>query len=86
VTGEQASVADTVAGRIAAIRRTTSLPVVVGFGVSNPDQARQVAHLADGVVVGSAIVKRIAQFAGQPGMPEMVADFVRPLAAAAKLG
>jgi tryptophan synthase alpha chain len=86
VTGEQASVAESIAGRVEAIRRTTSLPVVVGFGVSSPDQARQVARLADGVVVGSAIVKRIAQFAGQPEMPDLVAEFVRPLAAAVKLG
>jgi tryptophan synthase alpha chain len=85
VTGEQASVAGTIAGRVAAIRRTTRLPVVVGFGVSSPDQARQVARMADGVVVGSSIVKRIAQFAGQPEMPDLVAEFVRPLAAAAKL-
>jgi len=85
VTGEQASVAVTLADRVEAIRRTTSLPVAVGFGVSNPDQARHVARLADGVVVGSAIVKRIAQFSGQPEMPDLVAEFVRPLAAAVKL-
>jgi tryptophan synthase alpha chain len=85
VTGEQARVAESLAERVEAIRRTTSLPVVVGFGVSNPDQARQVARLADGVVVGSAIVKRIAQFSGQPEMPDLVAEFVRPMAAAAKL-
>ena len=84
VTGEQASVSQSIAGRVEAIRRTTQLPVVVGFGVSNPDQAREVAALADGVVVGSAIVKRIAEFAGKPEMPELVADFVRPLAAAVK--
>jgi tryptophan synthase alpha chain len=85
VTGEQSSVEQSIAGRVEAIRRTTSLPVAVGFGVSNPDQARQVARLADGVVVGSAIVKRIAQFSGQPEMPDLVAEFVRPIAAAVKL-
>lgn len=85
VTGEQASVATSISGRVEAIRRTTDVPVVVGFGVSNPEQAREVAHMADGVVVGSAIVKRIAQFTGQPGMPELVGEFVRPLAAATKL-
>lgn len=84
VTGEQASVAETIAEHVAAIRRVTSLPVTVGFGVSNPDQVRQVACLADGVIVGSAIVKRIAQFSGQPDMPELVAEFVRPLAAGTK--
>jgi len=85
VTGEQASVAGSISGRVESIRRTTSVPVVVGFGVSNPEQAREVARMADGVVVGSAIVKRIAQFAGQPEMPDMVAEFVRPLASATKL-
>lgn len=84
VTGEQASVAETLAERVGVIRRATNLPIAVGFGVSNPDQARQVARLADAVVVGSAIVKRIAQFAAEPDMPGLVADFVRPLAAAAK--
>jgi tryptophan synthase alpha chain len=85
VTGEQASVSESLAERVEAIRRTTSLPVAAGFGVSNPEQARQVARIADGVIVGSAIVKRIAQFSGQPDMPELVAEFIRPLAAAAKL-
>ncbi len=84
VTGEQATVADTIAARVEAIRRTTSLPVAVGFGVSNPDQARHVAQLADGVIVGSAIVKRVAQYAADPAMPDLVAAFVRPLAAAVK--
>jgi len=86
VTGEQENVASSLGERVEAIRRTTVLPVVVGFGVSNPAQARQVASLADGVVVGSAIVKRVAQFGAKPEMPELVADFVRPLAAAAKEG
>lgn len=84
VTGEQATVADTIAARVEAIRRTTLLPVAVGFGVSNPDQARHVAQLADGVIVGSAIVKRVAQYAADPAMPDLVAAFVRPLAAAVK--
>jgi len=86
VTGEQASVATSLGERVEAIRRTTSLPVVVGFGVSNAEQAREVAALADGVVVGSAIVKRIAQYTEKPDMAKLVADFVKPLAAAAKGG
>jgi tryptophan synthase alpha chain len=84
VTGEQTSVAGSIGERVAAIRRTTSVPVAVGFGVSNPAQAREVAQMADAVVVGSAIVRRIAEFSGQPDMPERVADLVRPLAAAVK--
>jgi tryptophan synthase alpha chain len=42
---------------IARLRQATALPICVGFGVSTPDQAASVARLADGVVVGSAIVK-----------------------------
>jgi tryptophan synthase alpha chain len=84
VTGEQTSVATKLCEHVDAIRATTKLPVVVGFGVSNPAQAQEVAAAADGVVVGSAIVKRIAQYAAEPDMAERVADFVRPLAAGAK--
>jgi tryptophan synthase alpha chain len=84
ITGEQAGVATSIGGRVQAIRKTTSLPIAVGFGVSNPEQAREVAGLADGVVVGSAIVKRIAEHGGKAEMPMLVAEFVRPLAMAAK--
>jgi tryptophan synthase alpha chain len=41
---------------VARVRRATPLPVAVGFGISSPDQARAVGRLADGVVVGSALV------------------------------
>ncbi|SRR5581483_1425273 len=84
VTGEQASVATSLDERIAEIRKTTSLPIVVGFGVSNPEQAREVAHAPDGVVVGSAIVKRIAEHGKSPDLVERVAEFVSPLAQAVK--
>jgi tryptophan synthase alpha chain len=43
------------------LRQATDLPICVGFGVSRPEQARAVAALADGVVVGSAIVKAAAE-------------------------
>ena len=84
VTGERAEVADTMAGRVAEIRATTSLPIAVGFGISNPEHVRQVAACADGVVVGSAIVKQIAAVGDAPDLAERLADFVRPLAAATK--
>ena len=84
VTGERASVASNLEAGVAAIRAATDLPVVVGFGISTPEQAREVAGKADGVVVGSAIVKHIAEFGGQPDLAERVAALVRPLAAATK--
>ena len=84
VTGEQTSVAGSIAERVAAIRKTTSLPVAIGFGVSNPDQAREVAQSGDAVVVGSAIVKRIAQHGRDADLIAKVSAFVEPLVSAVK--
>src|SRR5262249_44169550 len=53
VTGERTDVASSLPERVAAIRATTSLPIAVGFGISNPAQVREVAKHADAVVVGS---------------------------------
>ena len=57
VTGEQSELAASLPASIARLREATSLPICVGFGISTPAQAAQVARLADGVVVGSAIVR-----------------------------
>lgn len=80
VTGMQAQIADTIPARVALIQKHTRLPVAVGFGVSNLDQARAVAQHADAVVVGSAIVNQIAARAGHGDLVPSVADFVRTLA------
>ena len=84
VTGERASVAASIEERVAAIRAATPLPVVVGFGISNPEQARQAAQSVDGVVVGSAIVRRIGELGAEPELAARIADFVRPLVSAVK--
>lgn len=65
VTGARAEVAADVGEMVAAIRAATQLPVAVGFGISTPDQAAAVAQLADGVVVGSALVKLFEQYRGE---------------------
>jgi tryptophan synthase alpha chain len=57
VTGERSDLPPELPATVARLREATSLPVCVGFGISSPDQARAVAELADGVVVGSAIVR-----------------------------
>ncbi|MFQ5854567.1 MAG: tryptophan synthase subunit alpha [Anaerolineae bacterium] len=58
------------------VRRMTHLPLAVGFGIGNPDEARRVARVADGVIVGSAIVRR----AGESAEPvKAVHDFVLSL-------
>ena len=84
VTGMQARVSSTIGERVARIRAHTDLPIAVGFGISNPDQARAVAATADAVVVGSAVVNQIAEHAGSPTLASSVAAFVQSLANAVK--
>lgn len=84
VTGERSDVAESMAGRVAEIRATTGLPIAVGFGISTPEQVREVARCADAVVVGSAIVKQIAAAGADPALAARLAEFVRPLASATK--
>lgn len=84
VTGERSDLAQSIAGQVANIRQYTRLPVAVGFGISTPDQARQVAAWADAVVVGSAIVRRIGELAHEDVLPRRIADFIRPLVEAVR--
>jgi tryptophan synthase alpha chain len=60
VTGVLEADADAVAGPVNRIRAASGLPVAVGFGIKTPERAAQVARVADGVVVGSALVDEIA--------------------------
>ncbi len=76
ITGAAAAQAGDVAPEVARIKRSTDLPVIVGFGINTPDQARAIASVADGCVVGSAIVKQI----GLGKSPAQVLAFVRSLA------
>jgi tryptophan synthase alpha chain len=61
VTGASSSLSASLAESIAAVRRATSLPLAVGFGISTPEHARTVGRMADGVVVGSALVDVLGQ-------------------------
>lgn len=76
--GPSAAVADTVAR----IKAHTETPVCVGFGITTPEQAQQVAESADGVVVGSAIVKQIEK--NPESAVQAVMDFTQPLIDATK--
>ncbi|MCD7748584.1 MAG: tryptophan synthase subunit alpha, partial [Oscillospiraceae bacterium] len=63
---------------IAALAKAAAhVPCAIGFGISTPEQARAMAQCADGVIVGSAIVKIIAQY-GRDAVPH-VADYVRSM-------
>jgi len=81
VTGVRDQVPADLAGHVARVRSASALPLAVGFGISTPAQARATARLADGVVVGSAIVDALA--AGGVGAAERL---VRQLADAVREG
>ncbi len=82
VTGAHGGPAANISSIVASIRQHAKVPVCVGFGISTPDQARMVAEIADGVIVGSAIVKQVEL---QPTSPvEAVRDFTKPLIEAVK--
>jgi tryptophan synthase alpha chain len=82
VTGMQEHVATSIGGRIDLIRKHTALPVCIGFGISTPEQARTVAQQADGAVVGSVLVNRIAEWGRDKDLPQKLEEFARPLAQA----
>ena len=84
VTGMQKRVASNLAQQVAKIRAHTRLPIAVGFGVSNPQQAKLVAQDADAVVVGSAVVNQIAKNVKSKDMVKRVGKFVKSLANAVK--
>ncbi len=72
VRAELAASAKIIAGRLKSV---TDKPVLVGVGVGTPDQAVEVCTVADGVVVGSAVVQRMLDKAGPEGVGELVAEF-----------
>ncbi len=84
VTGVRARLADDIDGLVARVRRHTALPVCVGFGVSTPEQAAAVARVADGVIVGSAVVA-IVERDGAQAAPALE-QFVRALRAGVDAG
>ena len=81
VTGTRGPELEETRKNVGAIRTLTKLPVVVGFGVSTPEQARQIGNAADGVVVGSAFVKLIGEHVGQPALIGSVEAYAASLKA-----
>ena len=67
---------------IVQIRKYSRKPIGVGFGVSTPEQAKEVSRIADGVIVGSAIVKLIEENLKHPYLVQKVGGFVASLAGA----
>jgi tryptophan synthase alpha chain len=84
VTGARTDLPPGLIERVQWLRTKTDVPILVGFGISTPEQARAVASVADGVIVGSAVVRQVAEAAGQPPdrMVGGLERYVRELVAA----
>ena len=77
VTGVRREITTDLGSIVRVVRENTSLPCAIGFGISTPEQAGQMAGLADGVIVGSAIVRLIARYGREA--PEHVGAYVRAM-------
>ena len=77
VTGVRSEITTDIGAMVRLIRASTKLPCAVGFGISTPEQAKKMASLSDGAIVGSAIVKLIAQY-GRDAVP-YVSEYVRAM-------
>ena len=82
ITGAQLRDVVDVGDNVGKIRKQTRVPIAVGFGVATPEDAARVAAVADGVIVGSALVRRIHESAQGPDMVKKVGAFARSLKAA----
>jgi len=78
ITGMQQAAIGSIEDNVARIKRSTDIPVAVGFGVRTPEQAAEISRVADGVVVGSALVELVAEHG--PEAPEHLQALTRSLA------
>lgn len=79
--GQGESGAEDLVGRL---RTLSAKPIAVGFGISTPEQVADVCRFADGAIVGSALVQRIADTWTEPNGPAQIAEYVRSLKSATK--
>ena len=86
VTGTRNSVSDGAADLVARIRKTTNLPVAVGLGVSTREQAKSVAKYADGVIVGSAFIKKLQDAPSEEAGLAAVTELAKELAKGVREG
>jgi tryptophan synthase alpha chain len=86
VTGMRDELAPDLLRQLRALRRLTPRPICVGFGISTPEHVRRVAPDADGVIVGSAVVRLVEQHRGQAGLVDEVGRFIASLKAPLRHG
>ncbi len=79
VTGTRSEIKTDLTSIVEVIRRNTDVPCAIGFGISNPEQAKKMAGISDGAIVGSAIIKIIEKY-GREAAPH-VGDYVREMTA-----
>ena len=77
VTGMRSDIKTDIASIVQQIRQYTDIPVAVGFGISTPEQAKTMANVSDGAIVGSAIVKQIGEWG--PDAEEKLYEYVRSM-------
>ncbi|MGN1122120.1 MAG: tryptophan synthase subunit alpha [Eubacteriales bacterium] len=77
VTGVRSEIKTDLAAIVDVIRKNTDVPCAIGFGISKPEQAKKMADIADGAIVGSAIIKLLEQYGKQA--PEQIAAYVKSM-------
>ncbi len=82
ITGAKLTDCQDIRGHVEKIHRLSRLPVAVGFGIKTPADAKEVASVADGVIVGSAIVRRIEEYQHDSRLAKRVGQFVHSLKSA----
>jgi tryptophan synthase alpha chain len=86
ITGERTQLPPTLVENVERLRRQTALPICIGFGISKPEHVRMLAPVADGLIVGSAIVRRMSEAASRPRAEVLreIGDYVSSLLDAIK--
>lgn len=84
VTGTRSEIKTDLTSIVEAVRRNTKIPCAIGFGISTPEQAEKMAHFADGVIVGSAIVKLLEKY--KTDAPTYIGEYVKAMKNAALKG
>jgi len=77
VTGTRSEITTDLASIVKVVRENTDIPCAIGFGISNPDQAKKMADISDGAIVGSAIMKIIGKYG--EGAVSYVSDYVKEM-------
>ena len=77
VTGVRSEIKTDLAGIMEVVRKNTDIPCAIGFGISTPEQAKKMSEFADGVIVGSAIIKLIGKYGKDS--PEYIGPYIKSM-------